>query len=125
MRETVLLYHFEDAARLSEVRIALMPLKLYVQEIGQADYNKPIGMFAGMTGVSTQQKTESLYGEIENEMMILCGLTERKLDRTLQALRRRKISVPYKAILTDSNKSWSGEALYHELVKEHKKIHNL
>lgn len=121
MKETVLLYHFEDKNRLSEVRIALMPLKLYVQEIEKQDYEQPIGIFAGVSGIS---RKDCAVGNIENEMLVLCGLTERKLDRVLQALKRRKLVIPYKAVLTDTNKSWSGTELYNELVKEHQQMTN-
>ncbi|MGN0536616.1 MAG: DUF3783 domain-containing protein [Acutalibacteraceae bacterium] len=124
MRETVLLYHFEDKNRLSEVRIALMPLKLYVQEIEKQDYEQPIGIFAGVSGISRKESADCAVGNIENEMLVLCGLTERKLDRVLQALKRRKLVIPYKAVLTDTNKSWSGTELYNEIVKEHQQMTN-
>ncbi len=120
MRETVLLYHFEDKNRLSEVRIALMPLKLYVQEIEPQDYEQPIGLFAGISGLSKQEPNA---GEsIDSEMMVLCGLTERRLDRALQALKRRKMFIPYKAVLTAANQSWSAIRLYNELFKERQQI---
>lgn len=124
MRETVLLYHFEDKNRLSEVRIALMPLKLYVQEIEKKDYEQPIGVFAGLSEMPQKEPCDDGVKDIENEMLVLCGLTERKLDRVLQALKRRKLVIPYKAILTDTNKSWSGIALYHEIVREHQQMTN-
>lgn len=121
MIETVLLYNFEDSEKLSMLRIALMPLKLYFRQVGKKDYVQPVGFLAGIKEIEPVQDICD-GGDLKQEMLVFCGLTERKLDRALQALRRKNIKIPYKAILTDSNKAWSGLQLYKELEEEHKRM---
>lgn len=121
MIETVLLYNFEDSEKLSMLRIALMPLKLYIKQIEKKDYVQPVGFLAGIKEITPVQDAFDGDG-FGQEMLIFCGLTERKLDKALQALRRRNIKISYKAILTESNKTWSGIQLYKELEEEHKRM---
>ncbi|MBE6910792.1 MAG: DUF3783 domain-containing protein [Ruminococcaceae bacterium] len=55
----------------------------------------------------------------ETPFMLLCALGDRQLDRLLADMRRAGVSVPYKAVLTDTNRSWTLGALIAEVVREH------
>lgn len=51
-------------------------------------------------------------------MMILCDFNEDDVDFILKTLRMANISIPLKAIETDTNKNWSHIELYEELLRE-------
>ena len=50
MKETVLLYNFNDKDRLMKIRQALLPLGFRVKTVGREDYGKPLGTLAGNGG---------------------------------------------------------------------------
>ena len=58
-------------------------------------------------------------GDIESEMMVLYGFSGNRLDELLYALRKNQARVDLKAVVTESNKTWTSRALYQELLKEH------
>ena len=51
MKETVLLYNFNDKDRLMKIRQALLPLGFRVKTVGREDYGKPLGTLAGVKGM--------------------------------------------------------------------------
>ncbi len=57
-------------------------------------------------------------GAFAEELLVMCGLSERQLDTLLTELRRRKISVALKAVLTPTNAAWTARELYEELCRE-------
>ena len=68
---------------------------------------------AGET-VSTEPLTE--------ELLVMAGLNERQLDTVLTELRRRKVHIPLKAVLTPTNAQWTAGELYTELCREREAI---
>lgn len=52
------------------------------------------------------------------EILVMAGLNERQLDTVLTELRRRKVHIPLKAVLTPTNAEWTAEELYAELCRE-------
>lgn len=119
MRACILLFNFQDRDRLMKLRRTLMPLKLNVKMIGKADYLKPVGALAGIKDM--QYKEEAYTGpELSGEMLVMAGLTEAGIDAVLQAIRKSGAGpVPYKAVLTETNRYWNVIELFDELKKEH------
>jgi len=60
--------------------------------------------------VSTEPFTE--------ELLVMAGLNDRQLDTVLAELRRRKVHIPLKAVLTPTNAEWTAGELYTELCRE-------
>lgn len=55
---------------------------------------------------------------VEESMLVMAGLDEKLTDRFLQELRQRQIKIALKAMLTQTNASWTLAELYHELCRE-------
>lgn len=51
-------------------------------------------------------------------LLLINGLSDKRLDKLLFELRRAEVAVDYKAVLTMSNSSWTLERLFSELRKE-------
>lgn len=119
MRESVLLINFKDKKKLREIQMMVMTLKLRMRLIEKTEYMNPIGYLAGMKDM--EAGTESYAGEeLEKEMMVFAGLTEAHLDQMLYLMKKSGIvPVDYKAVLTETNKSWTVPELYEELEREH------
>lgn len=60
--------------------------------------------------------------DIDFEFMILCGLSKSDLDKVLNFMKKNKISISAKAMLTDTNRRWSFIKLIHEIDAERKAI---
>jgi len=53
-----------------------------------------------------------------DELLVMAGLNERQLDMALSELRRRRVYIPLKAVLTPANAAWTPGELYAELCRE-------
>lgn len=51
-------------------------------------------------------------------LMLFCGLSEKHLDKLLFEMRRDKLEVDYKAVLTATNQNWTMHRLYQEMQRE-------
>lgn len=126
MKETVLLYNFDDKDRLMKIRLALLPLGFRIKTVDKEDYRKPLGTLAGVKGMENLASAAAEGGGIADmedfgdEMALLAGLTSSQVDAFIKALRRKGVGrIDYKAILTPVNKDWNSLRLYCEIKKEH------
>ena len=116
MREAILLFGGE--ALLPQLRRALAPLKVYIRPIGPEDYGRPIGELAG--GEAAGEGAAPCAGpEFPEPMAVFAGFFGNRMDIALAALRKAKIRIDRKAVLTATNRQWTALTLYEELGKEH------
>ena len=67
-----------------------------------------------------KEAAESLAQAAQKEMVFLCGFDMHLLNRFLAAVKKGKLkNVELKAMLTPSNRQWSGRHLLQELAVEH------
>ena len=67
-----------------------------------------------------KEAAESLLQAAQKEMVFLCGFDMHMMNRFLAAVKKGKLkNVELKAMLTPSNRQWSGRHLLQELAAEH------
>ena len=67
-----------------------------------------------------KEAAESLAQAAQKEMVFLCGFDMHLLNRFLAAVKKGKLkNIELKAMLTPSNRQWSGRHLLQELAAEH------
>lgn len=119
MRETVLLYNFKDEKRRKQLTKALLPLGFRLKAVAKEDYLKPVGFLAGLKDM---EDNGTVYeGEdFQDEMMLMAGFTSARIDLLISALRKGGVGrINYKAVLTETNKSWDSVSLFREIKREH------
>lgn len=96
---------------------------LRIRQIPREEYNQPIGALAGIKEIP---RVEEVYDgdELAEEMLVFRGVYGKRLDLLLAQMRKNKVAVNLKAILTEHNVGWSGLQLYEELKKEHEQMHS-
>ena len=77
-----------------------------------------VGFLAGYNGFPSNNTEVSAAGEC----VIFSGISSKRLDSLLKAMRERGLDIPLKAVVTAHNQSKSVEWLITELSKEHEKI---
>ena len=55
MKEQILLFHFDDEARLSAVRKALLPLHISCRVVPEEEWNRPVGALVGLETVVQEE----------------------------------------------------------------------
>lgn len=114
--ETVLSYNIgEKAAVLEEAAVSLNMKHIH---IAADKAGETVGFLAGYGGFSSNGSEVSAEGEC----VIFSGITSKRLDALLKAMRERGLDIPLKAVVTQHNQSQSVEWLLKELVKEHEAI---
>ena len=93
-----LLYNFKDAARLQKVRFALFKLGVSCRVVAPEELSQPIGYLCDLEGFSPVEET--VEGGFSDEMLVLCGLSGPQLDALLSSLRRSRVVVALKAVVT-------------------------
>lgn len=111
-----LLYNFKDAARLQKVRFALFKLGVSGRVVAPEELSQPIGHLCDLEGFSPVEET--VEGGFSDEMLVLCGLSGPQLDALLSSLRRSRVVVALKAVVTEDNVAWSSLQLHDELRQE-------
>lgn len=79
-----------------------------------------VGFLAGYSGFSSNGTAISADGEC----VIFSGISSKRLDVLLKAMRERGLDIPLKAVVTQHNQNKSVEWLLSELAKEHQAINS-
>ena len=61
---------------------------------------------------------EAVSEDFGEEFMLLCGFDRKNLDAVLNFMRKNKMNVSLKAMLTDTNKKWTLSRLIKEISAE-------
>ncbi|MGF0031848.1 DUF3783 domain-containing protein [Bariatricus sp. SGI.154] len=119
MRSTVLCYNLKGTKKGKKIGMIFGFLGYKVRHVEPSEYLIPIGIMAGI------DKTESNVGEYEGaafteEMLVMNAETEEILDKALFLMRKEKVQVGLKAMITPTNSTWTSLALHDEILEEHK-----
>ena len=132
--ETVLLYNLDnDKGR--KIRVILIQLGMKIRNVKKEEFGEPVGELIGLGISETSGKVQAATDaalrsqeapgtlDFDDEMMVLHGFTNDRLDELLARMRKARIErVALKAIITPTNRTWSGRELYAELKKEHEAL---
>lgn len=117
-KELVMLYHFEQSERGNLIKEVISQLGMEWRVILPEELGQTLGWCAGLNGFAKRLDAENSM-EIQEEMMVFQGLTSKRLDTLLAVFRQKKIEkVELKAVITETNQSWTWTRLYEELCKE-------
>lgn len=94
-----------------------------VRHIEKAEYQKPVGELAGICE-NVEASSDYDGGGFGEEMLILSPATEEMFNKALFLMRKEKVQVKLKAVVTPVNQSWTSLALYEEIKKEHEYMTN-
>lgn len=114
--ETVLSYNLGEKESLLEEAAASLNMKH--TKIPSDKAGEPIGFLAGYGGFVSGGASVSVPGEC----VIFSGISSKRLDALLKAMREKGLDIPLKAVVTQHNQSKSVEWLLSELERERKTI---
>lgn len=121
MNGTILLFGFEDLPSIAAMGGVAERFGARVVPVLRTEYNKPLGVLAGMSPAKTALLPYA-GGPLGGRMMVFCGLEE-QLDVLLPAVRKAGVGPEcLKAVLTVHNRDWNAVALYAELLEEHRTL---
>lgn len=114
--ETVLSYNLGEKETLLEEAAASLNMKH--TKIPSDKAGEPIGFLAGYGGFVS----DGVSVTAEGECVIFSGISSKRLDALLKAMREKGLDIPLKAVVTQHNQSKSLKWLLEELEKERKAI---
>jgi len=118
---TILVFCPDRPVWLTKLRGALIPLGVRVRFVAQEELSQSVGALAGLPGPDPINSPPP--ASVEEPVLVLCHFSGAALNRVLDCL--RKAGVPrtvLKAVLTETNASWSLSALYEELCEERRAL---
>lgn len=120
--ETVLLFNMNNTEKGKKVKFILVRMGVRIKNITPEMLNQQVGYLSGMKGF---EAADGLYdGEtFLDEMLVMKGFTSKRVDELLMQFKKAEIEkIQLKAVVTDSNKSWTVLELYKELKKENEEM---
>ena len=113
-----LLFNFSGEKK-KKLSFLLMQYGITAIEGAAGDANRPIGAILGKDGRFPLPNMDPPFFE---EMLVLDDLDPRQFHGLLNGMQMIQASVPYKAVTTDNNLSWTPSRLCRELVAEHEAL---
>lgn len=128
MKEMVLYYAPENAVHVGLIKGVMVQMGIRIKNLTPGRCEKKIGYLAGLDGFADKKDISEVgqqasHISMNEELLVLCGFTEEKLDQLLERL--KKAGVPrsvMKAIVTESNAHWTVYELYGHLVEERRQF---
>ncbi|MBQ3104753.1 MAG: DUF3783 domain-containing protein [Lachnospiraceae bacterium] len=129
MKERILLFQFDPVKR-RKLTAQLVAQKFRVKAVTETELGQSLGELAGDESIQTDRSLTEASAEdapaggeeiaLDAPMLLMAGVTGSRMDAVIQAIKRANIGkVPYKAILTETNRRWKPVELLEELKKEH------
>ena len=122
MRSMILCYNLKGTKKGRKLGMLGSFLGFRIKYVEKEEYLKSIGELTGLINekettdsqISEQQDTEAF----EEEMIVIQMEDHRMLDKLLFQMRKEKVQISLKAVVTAQNQNWTSEALYKEIKKE-------
>lgn len=111
----VLLYNFTDPERRMAVKLCLHRLGIHCVDVAPEDQGQPLGRLLGLAGFASGEAA-AVFTE---EMLVMYALSREQFSALLEGLRRSRVPVALKAVVTETNIAWSSQRLHRELAAEH------
>ncbi len=116
-RETVLYFEPEGGARAAGMKSVLVRMGVRIKNIAPEDAGQTVGCLLGRRGFDRSENTG--LSALAQPVLVLDGFTDKRLEILLREMKKAGVSIPYKAIVTETNIGWTLENLYQELAAEH------
>ena len=118
--EKILLFGVTDT-KYNQIKQIAGRMKIRCEQVVPACYshtleqllssNTTVPNVSGSTApIMTQGAAESL--------LVMCGLSDKRMDKLLFELRRSNVTLDYKAVLTPTNRNWTVSQLLLEMRRE-------
>lgn len=109
----------DTAARIRGVKSTLVRLGIQIRNVAATESGQVIGSLLGRKNFPPcETDSPATAPPISEPVLLLDGLTSKRLDILLRELRKSGVTLPCKAVVTDNNIHWSFAKLYRELVAE-------
>lgn len=126
MRSIMLCYNLKGTKKGRKIGMLGSFLGFRVKYVEKEEYSKTIGVLTGLKEeVAEEASVEETSGtdNAKNEEMIVMLLADNQtLDKLLFQMRKEKVQIPLKAIVTAKNQNWTSTALYKEVKREHESM---
>lgn len=117
MKPTVLCYNLKGTQKGKKITMIFGFLGYKIRHVPAEEYLVALGALAG---AEPRMEEEIYHGEgFSEEMLVIHTEQEELLDQALFLMRKEKVQLELKAVLTQSNREWNSLALYEEIKKEH------
>ena len=129
MRSMILCYNLKGTKKGRKLGMLGSFLGFRIKYVEKEEYLKSIGELTGL--INEKETTDSQISEqqdtevFEEEMIVIQMEDHRMLDKLLFQMRKEKVQIPLKAVVTVQNQNWTSEALYKEIKKEHETLMKL
>lgn len=122
--ETVLYYNPDPDASTGKMTGVFFRMKMRIRRVSEQEIGEQVGYLAGLPGFEAGG-ADTGGGVISEEMMVLSGLSDSRLNELLSGLRKAGAPrIDLKAMITPANRGWSFYQLYEEIKKEHEEMHS-
>lgn len=133
MKSIMLCYNLKGTKKGRKIGMLGSFLGFRVKYVEKAEYSKTIGVLTGLkeevaeeasreeTSGTDNEKNEEIT-DFEEEMLVMLLADNRILDKLLFQMKKEKVQVPLKAIVTAKNQNWTSTALYREIKREHESM---
>ncbi|MDO5402742.1 MAG: DUF3783 domain-containing protein [Eubacteriales bacterium] len=117
--EKVLAFNLGESQIKSLYRICSQ-MKIMVIEVPESQMSKTLNYMVGLKpykgeGTAAEEILKSAAGR---SMIVMCGLSDKHIDKILAALRITGLDIDYKAVLTNVNKEWNGVRMFAQMEAE-------
>ena len=133
MRSIMLCYNLKGTKKGRKIGMLGSFLGFRVKYVEKEEYSKTIGVLTGLKEeVAEEASVEETSGtdnakneemtDFEEEMIVMLLADNQTLDKLLFQMRKEKVQIPLKAIVTENNQIWTSPALYKEVKREHESM---
>ena len=116
-RETVLYYDPRGGEQTAVLKSILVQMGARIKNVAPEAVGQTVGCLLGRKGFDARENPEART--LAEPMLVLDGFTDKRLEILLREMKKHGVSVPYKAIVTETNIGWIFHQLYEELAREH------
>ena len=116
-RETVLYYDPRGGEQTAVLKSILVQMGARIKNVAPEAVGQTVGCLLGRKGFDARENPEA--PALAEPMLVLDGFTDKRLEILLRKMKKHGVSVPYKAIVTETNIGWIFHQLYDELAREH------
>lgn len=118
MKQKVLFYNLSEN-KINKFASVLMPMGISKHKVVRDELNKSVCHIASPDEYENSEHNDKDVENINAEIMVFCGMNNKSINHILGIMKRRKLNVNIKAMLTETNMNWSFAELISEISSEH------